>query len=95
MKLLLGDEGYSTLAPTCSLKALHLKNVAPQSRVYAPSKESLTQSMVFAPSAVDLQQCPAAFSRCGKGFLGYLGDVNNEEESQALLISLLGKWNLL
>ncbi|KAL8682717.1 MAG: hypothetical protein Q9186_001228 [Xanthomendoza sp. 1 TL-2023] len=52
---------------------------------------ALQKQLVFAPSAVDQQQSPAVFSKHGSGWIGYIGDVNNEGASQALTMALLGK----
>lgn len=58
-----------------------------------PKRHRGPQSAVFPAAAVDLQQCPAAFSKCGRGYVGYIGDVNNELGSQKLLMAMLGKSN--
>ncbi|KAI4216994.1 MAG: hypothetical protein LQ349_009084 [Xanthoria aureola] len=72
-----------------SMKAVHLKNTPADSRVYVPLEQSRTESRVFPPTAVDQEQTPAAFSQYGSGWIGYIGDVNNEEGSRSLLMALL------
>ena len=74
-----------------SVKALHLKHVPCNARVYAPTSGSRTQSHVFPPDPVDQSQSPAVFTRCGRGFIGYLGDVNNEVGTQTLLFAMIGR----
>lgn len=89
----LGPQLYNSLEESYSMKTLHLKNVPADARVYIPEASSRTQSAVFPAAAVDLHQCPAAFAKCGRGYVGYIGDVNNEEGSQKLLMAMLGKSN--
>ena len=60
--------------------------------VYAPDSASRTQSMVFPPSTVDQGQAPVVLAKCGDGEVGYVGDVNGEEGTQALLLVLIGRW---
>ena len=64
-----------------SSKATRLKNVDPSARVYAPSRDSRVQSFVFAADPVDVEQAPVAFTQCGGGYVGYVGDVNSEQPS--------------
>ncbi|TFY57503.1 hypothetical protein EVJ58_g6978 [Rhodofomes roseus] len=72
------------------MKASHLRNVAPTAAVYVPTDESRIESLVFAPDPVrNLDQTPAAFSKLGQGYVGYVGDVNAEEETTHLLIAML------
>lgn len=88
-----GPQLHTSLEDSYSMKTLHLQHVTPAARIYVPEASSRIQSMVFAPAEVDLQQCPAVFSPYGKGYLGYIGDVNNEEGSQKLLAAMLRKSN--
>lgn len=46
--------------------------------------------MVFAPAPVDLNEAPVVYTRVGRGYLGYIGDVNGEEESTNVILSMLG-----
>lgn len=80
---------FSELAPSCSMKALHLANVSSNDRIYGPTGTSRLESMVFPAESVDQSQSPAVLGRCSEGYLGYLGDVNNEECSQALLMVMI------
>ena len=83
------SEGPS-LASSYSMKTVHLKGISPETVVYGPTATSRTQSMVFAPSAVDLSEAPVVYSPMGQGFLGYIGDVNGEKDSTNVILSMLG-----
>ena len=89
-RALFGDQLHSTLESSYCAKALHVKHVPYKARIYSPTQESRTQSHVFPAGHVDKAQSPAVLTRCGKGWFGYLGDVNNEEGSQALLMAMIG-----
>ena len=73
------------------MKALHVSKALSTAMIYAPSSASRTQAMVFPPSTVDQAQTPAVLEKCGKGEVGYVGDVNGEEGTQALLLVMVGK----
>ena len=72
-----------------SQKAVFLSHVASNDSVYRPSSESVTQSSVFLPGPSNPNQAAVAFTKVGEGWLGYLGDVNNEQGSQAVIHSML------
>lgn len=91
IKSLLGHQRAIELEREYSMKAVHLKNTPLDSRIYVPLEQSQTQSRVFAPGAVDQNQTPAVFAKHGSGWVGYIGDVNNESGSQVLIMALLGK----
>lgn len=79
-----------SLAPSYSMKAMNLKNVAQTAAVYLPTETSTIQSLVFAPEPVrNLQETPAAFAKVGQGYVGFVGDVNDEEETTPLLAAML------
>lgn len=81
----------SGLVPRYSQKALHLGNVEKKDAVYLPTQSSRIQSHVFPPSRIeDLTQTPAAFRVCGKGWIGYTGDVNAEEETNKVVLAMCG-----
>ena len=88
-----GTERFRKLEPAYSMKALHVKNVQSAAMVYGPTTASRTQSFVFPPSEVDLAQSPAVLEKCGDGAIAYVGDVNNEEETRALLMVMIGMWS--
>ncbi|KAK0950160.1 hypothetical protein LTR91_025874 [Friedmanniomyces endolithicus] len=78
------------LVPSYSQKALHLANVERGDVVYLPSAASRTRSMVFAPHAVDTAQTPAVLGACGRGKVGYTGDVNHEEPTNLVVLAMCG-----
>jgi len=79
------------MASSYSQKALHVKNVQHSNAVYLPSSESWTESAVFAPLPVDDKtQAPAAFVGVGEGKVGYVGDVNNEDDTPTVVLRMCG-----
>ncbi|CZT25083.1 uncharacterized protein RCC_10812 [Ramularia collo-cygni] len=82
---------HTGLTPRFSQKALNLANVSGNDALYLPSASSRIQSMVFAPELIeDLTQTPAAFGSCGEGKVGYIGDVNWEDETTGVLMAMCG-----
>ena len=59
-----------------SMKALHLDRVELDQRVYLRSQSS--------------KQAPATIASVGTGVMGYIGDVNMEQETTALILAMLG-----
>ena len=45
--------------------------------------------MFFAPEPSNPNETAVAFTQVGEGWLGYVGDVNNEKGSQAVVFSML------
>lgn len=88
-KSVFGPARFLELEPSCSMKALHVDSVSFKDRVYGPTSTSQIQSMGFLVGSVNQSQSPAVYSRCGKGYLAYIGDVNNEESSQALIMVMI------
>lgn len=79
------------LARSYSQKALHLANVAHADAIYLPSDGSHVESMVFGPAPIDdKKQTPAALAKVGDGKIGYIGDVNNENETMPLVLAMCG-----
>jgi hypothetical protein len=78
-----------SLPENYSQKAVFLSNVEPNDSVYSPSPESRTQSRVFAAAPVNQNQTPIAFTQVGDGRVGYIGDVNNEAGSQAVILAMV------
>lgn len=76
-----------------SNKATRLENVAPSDRLYTPTADSRVQSFVFAAEPVETREAAVAFGKCGGGYVGYIGDVNDEVES-ALVVKRLCEWAL-
>ncbi|KAK1824833.1 hypothetical protein LTR12_000628 [Friedmanniomyces endolithicus] len=80
----------ASLVSSYSHKALHLAHVERGDAVYLPTSASRTQSMVFAPHAVDTAQTPAVLGACGRGKVGYTGDVNHEEPTNLVVLAMCG-----
>jgi hypothetical protein len=79
-----------TLPRSYSIKALHLKEIHPEEAVYSPTQESRLQSAVFPSRPItELDQSPVVYTRFGKGYLGYNGDVNGEEDSTSIILAML------
>lgn len=79
------------MASSYSQKAVHVKNVQQSNAVYLPTSESRIESAVFAPSSVeDRTQAPAAFSSVGEGKVGFVGDVNNEDDTPTMVLRMCG-----
>jgi hypothetical protein len=79
----------SSLPNRYSQKAVFLAHVASDDSVYLPSSDSVIQSRVFLPEPSNPNEAAVAFTRVGEGWLGYIGDVNNEQGSQAVIHSML------
>ncbi|KAF8535384.1 hypothetical protein BDD12DRAFT_855523 [Trichophaea hybrida] len=74
-----------------SMKAVSLKGVEERSKIYHPTGASNTQSLVFSSQPVkDLSQAAVAYQKVGNGWLGYVGDVNSEKESTAVVMAMCG-----
>ncbi|KAI0367861.1 hypothetical protein BV20DRAFT_1023528 [Pilatotrama ljubarskyi] len=81
------------LFPRLSMKALHVKNAPRECAVYLPTPDSQLESLVWAPRPIagaQAEESPAVFAPVGKGYLGYVGDVNGEQGSTRLVIEMLG-----
>ncbi|KNZ77881.1 RNA polymerase II-associated protein 3 [Termitomyces sp. J132] len=79
------------LAQSYSMKALHLKDISPDVVVYRPTRESRLESLVFPPGPVtNMNESPVVRTRVGKGYLGYIGDVNWEDDSANLVLAMMG-----
>lgn len=78
------------LAASYSMKTVHLEGVLPEAVVYTPTPDSRLQSMVFSPVTVPQSEVPVAYTRLGEGYLGYIGDVNGEDDSTSVILSMLG-----
>ena len=79
-----------TLPRSYCIKAVHLTDIRSEDAVYSPTQESRLQSAVFpAYQITDLDESPVVYTRFGKGYLGYNGDVNGEEDSTAIILAML------
>jgi hypothetical protein len=92
------NESFGTLALPLqnvplryNAKALHLQNVDSTHALYFPEESARLQSRVFPPTPVENHhETPVAFSPVGEGYLGYVGDVNHEEETTTIIVSMCG-----
>jgi hypothetical protein len=82
---------HTCLPPSYSQKAVFLADVSGKDAWYLPNDSSQTESLVFHSEPVtDQEQTPIALTNIGKGKLGYVGDVNGEEGSDAVVIDMCG-----
>lgn len=71
----------------CSMKASLVK--APgAAAVYLPSGQARSQHFAHAAADVPKDQTPVAFAPFGAGHVGYVGDVDAEEESTAVVLEM-------
>ncbi|KAH7371768.1 hypothetical protein BKA64DRAFT_715257 [Cadophora sp. MPI-SDFR-AT-0126] len=80
----------SSLPSAYSMKALHVRGAKLQENLFVPIPGAKTQSAVFAPADVDQSQAAIVGTRIGNEFLAYVGDVNGEEECDAVVLALCG-----
>jgi hypothetical protein len=74
-----------------SQKAVFLKNVDDAAAWYHPNDDSVIESLVYAPTKVsNPHEVPVALAKVGEGKLGYVGDVNAEEGSRAVVLAMCG-----
>ncbi len=86
-----GHDLVAYLPSQYSQKAVFMGNVATADTWYATSENSVVESFVFAPTSANVAgETPVAIARVGKGKLGYIGDVNTEEESNAVILAMCG-----
>ena len=71
------------------MKALHIANPGEFEAIYSPTDESYIESRVFLPGKIDLNEAPVAFAKVGRGWVGYVGDVNNEADSHTVILAML------
>jgi hypothetical protein len=71
-----------------SMKVLHVKNARPDEKIFVPVADAMTQSNVFPPEYVDHAQAAVVGAKVGNGYLVYIGDVNAEEGSDNIILSL-------
>jgi hypothetical protein len=69
-----------------SMNALRLRGIIMEDIVYL-SKKLKDDLTVVAESELE---APILFSRVGKGWLGYIGDVNAEESCEDIILAMIG-----
>jgi len=85
------DVSTAELEKEYSQKVLHVKGAPRSAAVYVTTPDSRVESRVFPPNpAHDPVQAPAVFQAYGKGYVGYLGDVNGEEGTSKAILALCG-----
>jgi len=80
----------ASLPAPFSMKVLHVKNARPEEKIFIPVPEAMTQSHVFPPSYVDQAQSAVVGAKVGDGYVAYVGDVNGEQGSNKVILSLCG-----
>ncbi|PFH60125.1 hypothetical protein XA68_11398 [Ophiocordyceps unilateralis] len=79
------------LAPSYSQKALFVNNVVPGDMWYRTDQDSVVESRVFPPdNAHTPGETAVALAKVGQGRLGYVGDVNAEAGSNAVVLAMCG-----
>ena len=73
-----------------SMKVLHIMNARPHEKLFVPIEGAQTQSLVFEPTPVDQTQAAVVGAKVGDGYVVYSGDVNPDEESDQVILSLCG-----
>jgi hypothetical protein len=82
---------FSNLPEIFSNKATRLTNVAFNDIMYFPADGAVVQSNVFSPTSMKgCEEASVALGKPpgGKGYLGYFGDVNDEEESAEVVMRI-------
>ena len=85
-------EGLRQRVPASySQEALFLQNVDRAVAWYTRTEDSRAEPAVFAPEKTrDVTESPVAFARVGHGNLGFVGDVNVEEEGGEVISAMCG-----
>ncbi|KAK3687696.1 hypothetical protein B0T22DRAFT_349821, partial [Podospora appendiculata] len=86
----------STLPWACNMNAVQLSNVADGDAWFRPNATSKINTLasrfggIAAEPVTDLKNTGAACAKVGLGKLGYVGDVNSEEDSVRIMLAMLG-----
>lgn len=78
-----------------NVKAVYLQHVSAEDKIYARGERitprTMTQQLLEQYEEEDKSgQAAVAFGSVGKGYLGWIGDVNSEEELDPVYLALLG-----
>lgn len=88
---LVGMNVASKLLPEYSQKAVFLKNAKTSEAWYVTDENSVTESSVFPGRDAHMAgESPVLLASVGQGKLGYVGDVNNEAGSEAVVMAMCG-----
>lgn len=78
-----------------SMKAVRLKSVEPSSKIYYPPDTACIQPHVLSGDKYrpisESTEAGIAFTRIGDGWLGYIGDVNDEEATLTVVLAMIRK----
>ena len=85
-----GDAFINHLEPNYAIKAVHIQGISVANRIYLPSTEEEKRDVV----AIDphAEGTPSAFLKHGRGHLGYVGDVEFNSGTQALILAMIRKF---
>jgi hypothetical protein len=78
------------LPPPYTMKVVHIANARPHEKIFVPVPGGTTLSHVFPPGPTGQEQAAVVCAKMGSGFLAYVGDVNAEDESNDVILSLCG-----
>jgi hypothetical protein len=84
------DVASNKLSVLYSIKVLYVKNAQPDKKIFVSVPNAMTQSNVFSSEYVDQTQAAVVRTKVGNGYLVYIEDVNAEEGSDKIILSLLG-----
>ena len=71
------------------------RNAPVEDASYLPKDASRTESPIFSSERTqNLQQTPIAFTSMDNGKMGYVGDVNGKECSDAVVLAMCGLWRV-
>lgn len=84
------EDARLTLPRSYSQKALNLFHVEPKQCWYLPDKKSSWMESNSCHSRPNPQWTPVAFAKVKLGFLGYIGDVNAQVESDDVVLAMCG-----
>jgi len=86
-----GADVAEKLPSSYSQKAVFVRNVAPADTWYKPTEDSVVESVIFYSSSSGIPpETAVALAEVGAGKLGYVGDVNAEEGSNAVILAMCG-----
>lgn len=80
----------SELPSSFSQKAIFLADVDRSAAWYLPTESSVVESGIFPSRTVPTSETPAALTKVGSGWLGYIGDVNTEKSTDLVVLAMLG-----
>lgn len=73
-----------------SMKAVHIANAHPHEKILLPVLGGISPSRVFPQALTGQEQAAVVCAKVGSGFVAYVGDVNNEDQSNDVILALCG-----